>query len=138
MRSGGLRRSRIAAKSGKRGLSHVDPRGRVTMVDVGDKPITHREAIARGLITMSRRALTAIRRRAVAKGRPAPGRTACRHHGRQADVDADSTVSSPSTDARQRGAGSDAQGGTGLRLEFERARKPASRWRRWLRWPLRP
>ena len=40
------------------------------MVDVGDKPITQREAIARGLITMSRGALTAIRRRAVAKGDP--------------------------------------------------------------------
>jgi cyclic pyranopterin phosphate synthase len=40
------------------------------MVDVGDKPITNREATARGLITMSRRALNAIRRRAVAKGDP--------------------------------------------------------------------
>jgi cyclic pyranopterin phosphate synthase len=40
------------------------------MVDVGDKPITNREAIARGMITMSRRALSAIRRRAVAKGDP--------------------------------------------------------------------
>ena len=64
------RRSRIAAKASATGLSHVDRRGRVTMVDVGDKPITQREAIARGLITMSRRALTAIRRRAVAKGDP--------------------------------------------------------------------
>jgi cyclic pyranopterin phosphate synthase len=40
------------------------------MVDVGDKPITDREATARGLITLSRRTLTAIRRRAVAKGDP--------------------------------------------------------------------
>jgi cyclic pyranopterin phosphate synthase len=40
------------------------------MVDVGDKPVTNREATARGSITMSRRALTAIRRRAVAKGDP--------------------------------------------------------------------
>src|SRR5262245_62028498 len=38
-------------------LSHVDRRGRVKMVDVGDKPVTAREAIARGTITMSREAL---------------------------------------------------------------------------------
>ena len=30
-------------------LSHVDARGRVRMVDVGDKPVTGREAVARGL-----------------------------------------------------------------------------------------
>jgi cyclic pyranopterin phosphate synthase len=56
----------------KRGprLSHVDPRGRVKMVDVGDKPITRREAVARGRITMSRDALGSIRRGAVVKGDP--------------------------------------------------------------------
>jgi cyclic pyranopterin phosphate synthase len=51
-------------------LSHVDPRGRVKMVDVGDKPITDREAIARGRIGMSRAALRQIRRGAVKKGDP--------------------------------------------------------------------
>src|SRR5580765_8233314 len=51
-------------------LTHVDARGRVTMVDVGDKPVTNREAIARGSITMSREALTQIRRGAVKKGDP--------------------------------------------------------------------
>ena len=51
-------------------LSHIDRRGRVTMVDVGDKPVTHREAIARGEITMSRPALAAIRNGTVAKGDP--------------------------------------------------------------------
>ena len=40
-------------------LSHVDARGRVKMVDVGDKPVTAREAVARGSITMSREALRA-------------------------------------------------------------------------------
>ena len=40
------------------------------MVDVGDKPITAREAIARGTIRMSRVALTQIRRGAVKKGDP--------------------------------------------------------------------
>ena len=52
------------------GLSHVDARGRVKMVDVGDKPVTHREAIARGSITMSAEALRQIRRGAVKKGDP--------------------------------------------------------------------
>lgn len=51
-------------------LSHVDRRGRVKMVDVGDKPVTSREALARGEITMSRAALTLIRDGAVAKGDP--------------------------------------------------------------------
>ena len=40
------------------------------MVDVGEKPSTHREAIARGSIVMSRQALELIRRRAVKKGDP--------------------------------------------------------------------
>jgi cyclic pyranopterin phosphate synthase len=40
------------------------------MVDVGDKPVTSREAVARGSIRMSRTALLQIRRGAVAKGDP--------------------------------------------------------------------
>ena len=40
------------------------------MVDVGDKPITNREAVARGSITMSREALRLIRAGAVKKGDP--------------------------------------------------------------------
>lgn len=55
---------------GATGLSHVDRRGRVKMVDVGDKPITSREAVARGEIAMSPAALRLIRRGAVAKGDP--------------------------------------------------------------------
>ena len=47
-------------------LSHVDARGRVKMVDVGDKPVTNREAVARGIITMSSEALRLIRRGGVA------------------------------------------------------------------------
>lgn len=53
-----------------RRLTHVDERGRVTMVDVGDKPTTVREAIARGTITMSRAALAQVRSGAVKKGDP--------------------------------------------------------------------
>jgi len=40
------------------------------MVDVGDKPVTSREAVARGTITMSRETLRLIRRGAVKKGDP--------------------------------------------------------------------
>jgi cyclic pyranopterin monophosphate synthase len=54
----------------KRRLSHVDARGRVQMVDVGAKPATSREAIARGSISMSAEAWRLIRRGAVKKGDP--------------------------------------------------------------------
>ncbi len=51
-------------------LSHVDARGRIRMVDVGAKPATAREAIARGSITMSAEARRQIRRGKVRKGDP--------------------------------------------------------------------
>lgn len=51
-------------------LSHVDARGRVTMVDVGDKAVTAREAVARGTIRMSAEALRQIRTGRVKKGDP--------------------------------------------------------------------
>ena len=54
----------------KKTLSHVDRRGRVKMVDVGEKPVTNREALARGEISMSRAALALIRNNLVAKGDP--------------------------------------------------------------------
>ena len=40
------------------------------MVDVSDKPVTAREAVARGRITMSREALRLIRAGAIKKGDP--------------------------------------------------------------------
>ena len=58
------------AATSKKNLSHVDARGRVKMVDVGGKPVTDREAVARGSITMSRAALRLVRRGAVKKGDP--------------------------------------------------------------------
>ena len=54
----------------KRKLSHVDARGRALMVDVGAKPLSDREAIARGSIRMSPAARHAIRDRKVSKGDP--------------------------------------------------------------------
>jgi len=55
---------------GRGRLTHVDRGGRVRMVDVGDKPVTAREAVARGAITMTAAARRAIRTGAVAKGDP--------------------------------------------------------------------
>jgi cyclic pyranopterin monophosphate synthase len=51
-------------------LTHVDRFGRVRMVDVGDKPITAREAVARGSIRMSAAARRQIRQGTVKKGDP--------------------------------------------------------------------
>ena len=51
-------------------LSHLDDSGKARMVDVGAKPVTTREALARGEITMSAAALTLIRTGRVAKGDP--------------------------------------------------------------------
>ena len=51
-------------------LSHVTSSGAVRMVDVGGKPITAREAVARGRITMSPEAIRQIRSGAVKKGDP--------------------------------------------------------------------
>ena len=54
----------------KNKLSHVDAKGRIRMVDVGAKPVTDREAVARGTIAMSAAARTQIRSGAVTKGDP--------------------------------------------------------------------
>ena len=60
----------VSARQPRPRLSHVDARGRASMVDVGDKPVTAREAVARGDITMTPEALSRVRRGAVAKGDP--------------------------------------------------------------------
>jgi cyclic pyranopterin monophosphate synthase len=64
------KRAGRAGKAGGAVLSHVDARGRIAMVDVGGKPVTDREAVARGSITMSRAALRIVRSGAVKKGDP--------------------------------------------------------------------
>ncbi|HUC75762.1 MAG TPA: cyclic pyranopterin monophosphate synthase MoaC [Vicinamibacterales bacterium] len=58
----------MTKRAGK--LSHVDAAGRVKMVDVSGKPVTVREAVARGSVRMSAEARRQIRRRAVKKGDP--------------------------------------------------------------------
>ncbi len=49
-------------------LSHVDEAGRARMVDVTDKPITHRTAVAEGRVRMSPAAFGLVRSNAIAKG----------------------------------------------------------------------
>lgn len=53
--------------SGERS-SHFDDAGRARMVDVGEKPITVREAVARGRIRLSSRALDAVSAGSARKG----------------------------------------------------------------------
>jgi cyclic pyranopterin phosphate synthase len=62
--------ARAGQKTPTSRLSHVDARGNVRMVDVSEKAITSREAIARGRITMSREAVRQIRSGTVKKGDP--------------------------------------------------------------------
>ncbi|MBF6559915.1 MAG: cyclic pyranopterin monophosphate synthase MoaC [Candidatus Binataceae bacterium] len=63
----GKKRSAKAAQHGAR-LTHLDAHGRVRMVDVGAKPITRREAIARGAIRMAPATLAAITDGSLKKG----------------------------------------------------------------------
>ena len=51
-------------------LTHVDAKGRIRMVDVGDKPVTDREAVARGSIAMSAAARKLIKGGNNKKGDP--------------------------------------------------------------------
>ena len=49
-------------------LTHVDQSGKAQMVDVGDKPDTQREAVARGRVLMQPKTLALIRDNAFDKG----------------------------------------------------------------------
>lgn len=49
-------------------LSHLDEAGLAHMVDVGDKPVSRREAIAEGYVLMSADAAKAIQQRTATKG----------------------------------------------------------------------
>ena len=49
-------------------LTHVDEQGDAHMVDVGDKEITRREAVAEGRITLGPEAVAAVRERTAKKG----------------------------------------------------------------------
>ncbi|MCL4543292.1 MAG: cyclic pyranopterin monophosphate synthase MoaC [Chloroflexi bacterium] len=49
-------------------LTHLDERGRAHMVDVGTKPDTDREAVARGTVVMQPSTLDLVREGGIAKG----------------------------------------------------------------------
>lgn len=49
-------------------LSHIDPDGQARMVDVGEKPVTHREAAASCLIRLGPGTLRLVRAHKIAKG----------------------------------------------------------------------
>ena len=51
-------------------LTHIDADGRIRMVDVGDKPVTAREAVASGHVSMSAGARRAVRAGRITKGDP--------------------------------------------------------------------
>lgn len=58
--SGTMAGKKTNSKAAGARLTHLDSRGRIKMVDVGDKAITRREAVARGSIKMERATLAAI------------------------------------------------------------------------------
>lgn len=60
------RRDKLARADG--GLTHLDPSGRIRMVDVGDKAISRREAVARGAVRMMPATAAAIVAGRLAKG----------------------------------------------------------------------
>jgi cyclic pyranopterin phosphate synthase len=62
------RRKTKGTAGGRIRLTHLDTRGQARMVDVGAKPLSRREAVAAGTITMNRAAFTAIRSGDLAKG----------------------------------------------------------------------
>ena len=49
-------------------LSHIDSRGEASMVDVSAKPISEREAVARGEIRLQKSTVALIQRNKIAKG----------------------------------------------------------------------
>ena len=49
-------------------LSHLDQAGRARMVDIGDKPLMDRTAVATGMIRMSPDAFRQVSEQAIAKG----------------------------------------------------------------------
>ena len=68
----------MGAKGAKgAGLTHVDAKGRIRMVDVGEKPVTDREAVAR------RPSADSIREEQ--EGRPDPSGAAGWDHGGEED-----------------------------------------------------
>lgn len=58
----------MAADGGAEGLSHLDASGAARMVDVSDKDVTDRVAVASGTVLLSQECVAALRDGAVPKG----------------------------------------------------------------------
>ena len=80
-------------------FSHLDPDGKVRMVDVGDKQVTRREAVAEAVVRMSAPAYAALRSGAGAQGRCPGGGASRRHPGGQENLRADPVVPLDTADA---------------------------------------
>ena len=73
---GGAKRGKVASRQNTAGvqaapereLTHLDAQGRAQMVDVGDKAVTRREAVARGFVAMKAETLALITGGKVPKG----------------------------------------------------------------------
>ncbi|SMD24227.1 cyclic pyranopterin phosphate synthase [Kibdelosporangium aridum] len=59
---------RAGSSSSTAGLTHLDSAGRARMVDVGEKPVTHRVAVASGAVHMKPSTLELITGGKIAKG----------------------------------------------------------------------
>jgi hypothetical protein len=68
-------------------LTHLDADGAAHMVDVGDKAVTQRRAVATGRIAIAPDALAAIRDGAAKKGAPDRSDIATKHDGTSQDRD---------------------------------------------------
>ena len=66
--SAGIAPQKAAADPSPSGLTHLDERGQASMVDVGAKEVTQREAVARGFVAMQPETLRLIREGLVKKG----------------------------------------------------------------------
>ena len=58
----------VRPRAAASGLTHVDETGRARMVDVGEKPVTKRVAVARGAVRMRPATAARIAANAIAKG----------------------------------------------------------------------
>ncbi len=60
----------MSTRNSRARLSHMDETGRARMVDVSEKPVTAREAVAEGRVSMSREALRLVKAGDLKKGEP--------------------------------------------------------------------
>ncbi len=100
------------------------------MVDVGDKAVTDREAIARGRVSMSAAARRLIRSGAVKKGDPLQAARLAGIMAAKRTSELIPLCHPLALTARRRRPDADSDAATTSRRASARADRPASRWRR--------